>query len=157
MLQQDLCQRHSQINVVTLCPGISCPPFKVTGAMTNTSDVLYDTYVNVSCHPGFQFSDDQTSIVTRCLANRSWSPQPINCTRAYAMSSASDYFTKDYYSLYIVLRTQSANDTYKTAKINFSFSLKMKIMCGCFAALLSNGTVPLQQVNSSAHVAVFLV
>lgn len=61
--------------------GVQCPSLLTDGADVNTTDVTYETYVNVSCYDGFQISTDQQWVVTQCQANKTWSAQPSTCTR----------------------------------------------------------------------------
>lgn len=64
-----------------LCLGVDCLPMNVTNADWNTTAVSYETFVNVSCHQGFELSTDQYWTVVKCLANQTWSIEPLNCTR----------------------------------------------------------------------------
>ncbi len=62
-----------------------CPAFKLPqNGHSNTSVAVYDTYMNVSCDPGYYFpqaTSDQSSqwIVVRCQANSTWSQNVTDC------------------------------------------------------------------------------
>jgi len=58
---------------------ISCPPLQVDYASLSTNIAVYQTEVNVSCALGHQLADNQYWNITRCRADKSWSPQLANC------------------------------------------------------------------------------
>jgi Sushi repeat (SCR repeat) len=61
--------------------GVNCSSITVANANpVNSTAVTFDSYVNVTCNPGFQFSDNTSWIVTSCRENKMWSP-PVNCIR----------------------------------------------------------------------------
>lgn len=62
---------------------ISCTSLQVSNAITNTTAVSYQTFVNVTCQTGYQFTADQYWVVTQCQADTQWLPQLQNCTREY--------------------------------------------------------------------------
>ena len=68
---------------------IRCPPLEVVNSNVNTSDVIYETYANVSCRTGFEFDTNETWTVTQCKASQKWSPQPTNCTGKWSESDST--------------------------------------------------------------------
>jgi Sushi repeat (SCR repeat) len=73
-------------------PGINCSSLTVDNGDLNTTDISFETYVNVTCQPGFQFSYNQKWIVTQCQLNGTWLPQPANCTREHLGHFFSQHF-----------------------------------------------------------------
>lgn len=60
--------------------GINCSTLNLAHADINTTSVVYETNVNVSCNVGYEFSSNQNWIVTQCQAAESWSPQLTDCS-----------------------------------------------------------------------------
>jgi hypothetical protein len=59
---------------------VSCPSLNILYADLNTTTRLYQTYVNVSCQKGYQYTDNEYWIVTECQADKTWSTLPADCT-----------------------------------------------------------------------------
>ena len=62
---------------------VQCPMLNVCNAIVNTSQTSYDTVVSVACNPGYFVNDNNSSVITKCLANASWSRDNIVCSRKY--------------------------------------------------------------------------
>lgn len=60
---------------------LNCSQLSIDSADYNSTEILYQTHVNVSCHPGFQLDTGQNWAVVQCQANRAWSPLLTACTR----------------------------------------------------------------------------
>lgn len=58
---------------------VKCVSLAVANANLNTTAVIVNSYVYVSCLSGFQFSTGQYSIVTQCQTDRTWRPQMTDC------------------------------------------------------------------------------
>lgn len=77
-----LTRRSEEINDFPLISvGVNCSSLNVTNADLNTTAVLYETLVNVSCHLGYELSNDRRWTVVGCQANQTWSQYPLNCSR----------------------------------------------------------------------------
>jgi len=59
---------------------VSCPVLHFSFATISDNATVYQTEVNVSCMVGYQLSDNQLWNITRCGADKVWSPQLPNCT-----------------------------------------------------------------------------
>ena len=66
---------------VVTCPAVSA----VSHAHVNSSDVEYGSVVLVSCHIGYEFSDDVTSLTLECTATGTWSIDigSLSCSSTY--------------------------------------------------------------------------
>ena len=62
------------------CTAVNCSSLSVANADLNTTDRIYQTYVNVSCQTGYQFTDNQYWMTTQCQADKTWSTLPTDCT-----------------------------------------------------------------------------
>lgn len=51
----------------------------------STTDVVYNTEVNVSCLTGYEMSPDVTSITTVCTQNATWSDDVPLCQRKFGI------------------------------------------------------------------------
>ncbi|KAI0230935.1 hypothetical protein LSAT2_018688 [Lamellibrachia satsuma] len=62
------------------CYVVHCPQMPdIQNATVNTNDTEYDTVVNVTCMPGYQFPDKTKEKVVQCLENETWSGIPQDC------------------------------------------------------------------------------
>lgn len=57
-----------------------CPSLSFTNADSNTTLSLFKTYVNVSCHSGYQFTAGTYWIISQCQSSRQWFPQLTDCS-----------------------------------------------------------------------------
>jgi hypothetical protein len=62
------------------CTEVSCSSLSVANANLNTTIRTYQTYVNVSCLNGYEFTNNRSWIVTQCQADSTWSTQATDCT-----------------------------------------------------------------------------
>lgn len=86
--------------------GVRCSSLNVD-ANVNSTSVTFDTYVNVSCQVGYQFTDNQTWLISRCQEDRSWSLQPTNCSRkGRTLTDTACWFT--FISVFPVVKKETA-------------------------------------------------
>ena len=63
---------------------VQCPVLDVSNAGWNTTDVSYQTVVNITCLDGYAMNYHQTTAIVECSAEGAWSPSDFsNCSSLY--------------------------------------------------------------------------
>ena len=78
------------ITCIVSISAINCSSLHVDNADLNTSAVVLDSVVNVTCRPGFELDDNNVWVVVQCRADSTWTPTPPNC-----IGNFSKVFTVD--------------------------------------------------------------
>lgn len=75
---------------------IHCPSLVAPNTSISNNETQYEAKTIVTCHSGFEFPDESTTINVACRGTKQWEPPPPKCQRKLSVTLQTIVFSYKY-------------------------------------------------------------